>query len=660
MCGIAGIVAPSVFQTEKLRNMAVSMADTLVHRGPDSHGVWVDPVFHLAFSHRRLSIQDLSPAGHQPMVSSSGRFCIVFNGEIYNFQLLACELLNLGHRFRGHSDTEVLLAAMEEWGIDGALRRSRGMFAFAVWDKLAAELILCRDRMGEKPLFFGWVDKCFVFTSELKAVKAVFPGSLEIDKNALAAFFRFGYVPTPHSIYKNIFKLQPGSFLRIPLSILPTIDGFSPFPGESRFSPQAYWELDTVARHGVANPINDEQEALEQLDCLLNETIRQQQVADVPVGSFLSGGIDSSLVSALMQAVSNHPIQTFTIGFQEKEFDEAPYARAIAKHIGSNHHEYYVSTEEGLGLIEAIPRYWDEPFADSSQIPSLLVSQVARREVTVCLTGDGGDEMFCGYNRYFLGEELWFKQQKFPNWLRRITGAGLAAVPPKAWQASYLLCKKFATNKSTQANIGLKVHKFAGLLCMDSQHDFYRYLMSYWQNPGDLIPDIQESASILDRVPNPDLTGFIQNAMYWDQLGYLVDDNLVKGDRSSMAYGLETRLPLMDYRIVEFSWRLPLAMKCRQGVGKWLLRRLLDRYVPKVLIERPKMGFSVPINVWLKGGLKEWAEDLLFSSRCSSLPFELNMGEIKRVWIEHQKGRFDHSYKIWPLCILMAWTDFHK
>lgn len=635
------------------------MADALVHRGPDAQGVWVDQENHLALSHRRLSIQDLSPTGHQPMSSRSGRYCIVFNGEIYNFQLLAGELLKLGHNFRGRSDTEVLLAAMEEWGVEEALNRSCGMFALAVWDGLASELILCRDRMGEKPLFFGWVDKCFLFASELKAIKTVFPDSLEIDKNALAAFFRFGYVPTPHSIYKNIFKLQPGTFLRIPLSSPPAMNEFSPFSGKSDFAPKPYWGLDIIARLGVANPIIDEHEALEQLDCLLREIIMQQQIADVPIGAFLSGGIDSSLVSAVMQSVSNRPIQTFTIGFQESEFDEAPYARAVAKHIGSEHHEHYVSAIEGLGLVNAIPRYWDEPFADSSQIPSLLVAQVAKREVTVCLTGDGGDELFCGYNRYFMGKELWLKQQKFPYWLRRLAGKSLAAMPPGAWQGGYLLCKRFAANKSTQANIGLKIHKLAGLLCLESQYEFYRYLISYWQNPGDLLFGVQEATSILDREPNPELKDYIQDAMYWDQLGYLVDDNLVKGDRSSMAYSLETRLPLLDHRIVEFSWRLPLAMKYRQGVGKWLLRRLLDRYIPSELIDRPKMGFSVPISAWLKGPLKKWAEDLLFSTGQGGLRFELDRREIERVWLGHQQGHFDHSHKIWSLCMLLVWADYH-
>ena len=656
MCGIAGLFFPSVVREEVLRSMAVAMADTLYHRGPDSHGVWVDPSSRLALSHRRLSIQDLSPAGHQPMASSSGRFHIVFNGEIYNFQNLAEELQRLGYHFRGHSDTEVLLAAMEEWGVKETLRRSRGMFAMAVWDSREQGLILCRDRMGEKPLFFGWVDNCFAFASELKALKKVFSTSLEIDKGSLAAFFRFGYVPTPYSIYKNIFKLQPGTYLYIPQTPFPASNRFNPLPEKESFSPQLYWKLSAIFRQGLADPLKNEQVAINQFDQLLRETVFQQKVADVPIGAFLSGGIDSSLISAVMQAVSDRPIKTFTIGFHETEFDEAPYARAIAKHIGSEHHEHYVSAGDGLNLIEDIPRYWDEPFADSSQIPSLLVAQMARRHVTVCLTGDGGDELFCGYNRYFLSSDLWARQQRIPFALRCLVGKSLDAVPPGIWQAGYQFYKKISRGKCTQANIGLKIHKLAGQLCMNSQYKAYSYLMSYWQVPSDILPDAQEVSSVLDRESSPETDEFINAAMYWDQLGYLVDDNLVKGDRSSMAYSLETRLPFLDHRIVEFSWRLPLSMKYRNGTSKWLLRQLLERYVPYSLTERPKMGFSVPLGDWLKGPLKAWAGDLLHTEYSKSV--ELNRCEVERIWREHQRGSYDHSHKIWVLCMWLAWENF--
>lgn len=657
MCGIAGIIAPSGWTQQALQEAATAMAVTMYHRGPDAQGVWTDPQYPLVLAHRRLSIQDLSPAGHQPMVSASGRFHIVFNGEIYNFQILANELRQRGYHFRGHSDTEVLLAAIEEWGIEATLKRSRGMFALAVWDKQELELVLCRDRMGEKPLFFGWLENCFVFASELKALHRGFREKLVVDNNALAAFFRFGYVPTPHSIYKNIFKLLPGTFLRIPVSPLPSVNEFHPLPGKARLSPQPYWQVETIARQGIANPILDDNKAIEQLEFLLRDTITQQKIADVPLGAFLSGGVDSSLVAAVMQAISDKPINTFTIGFKEKEFDEAPYARAIARHIGSNHHEYYVSANDGLALIEDIPRYWDEPFADSSQIPSLLLAKIARQKVTVCLTGDGGDELFCGYNRYFAStNKFWSNEQQLPYWLRQISSKAIVTIPPHAWQSAYMLFKRLTHNKRTQSNVGLKIHKLAGLMQKDSMHDGYRYLMSYWQEPGDIVSHTREIASIIDRQSNPELGHFIHDAMYWDQLGYLVDDNLVKVDRASMAVSLEARLPFLDHRIVELSWRLPLAMKYRDGQRKWLLHQVLYRYVPKELIERPKMGFSVPICDWLRGPLKNWVEDLLHSNSVSTTD-GLNQQTIQLVWRQHLNGSHDHSHKMWTLCMWLTWLE---
>jgi asparagine synthase (glutamine-hydrolysing) len=658
MCGIAGIIAPSGWTQQALQEAAMSMAATMFRRGPDAQGVWVDTEQPLALAHRRLSIQDLSPAGHQPMASASDRFHIVFNGEIYNFPILADELRQRGHRFRGHSDTEVLLAAMEEWGIEATLMRSRGMFALAVWDKQLRELILCRDRMGEKPLFFGWLENCFVFASELKALHSVFHTALTIDNDALAAFFRFGYVPTPYSIYRNIFKLLPGTCLRVPVAPLPAVSAFHPLSGKALLSPQPYWQVETIARHGIANPILDENEATEQLDALLRNTITQQKIADVPLGAFLSGGVDSSLVAAVMRSVSDKPISTFTIGFKEKEFDEAPYARAIARHIGSDHHEFYISANDGLALIEDLPQYWDEPFADSSQISSLLLAKMARQKVTVCLTGDGGDELFCGYNRYFASVKYWSIQQKLPFWLRQIIGNAVVAIPSHTWQNAYTQLKRFTGNNPTQSNVGLKIHKLAGLMRMTSIFAAYRNLMSYWQEPGDILSHIREAASIMDRQPNPGLDHFIHDAMYWDQLGYLIDDNLVKGDRASMAFSLETRMPLLDHRIVELSWRLPLSMKYRDGQSKWLLRQVLYRYVPKELIERPKMGFSVPIRDWLKGPLKNWAEDLLNSNSTIESGI-LKRQTIQQVWRQHLNGSHDHSHKLWTLCMWLTWLKQH-
>jgi asparagine synthase (glutamine-hydrolysing) len=656
MCGIAGIIAPSDWTKQDLYEAAKNMADTLSHRGPDAQGVWVNPTFPVVLAHRRLAIQDLSPAGHQPMTSAFGRFHIVFNGEIYNFRVLTRELQQAGHIFRGHSDTEVLLAAMEEWGIEKTLERCCGMFALAVWDTKTQELILCRDRMGEKPLYYGWLDGCFVFASELKALHRVFRTSLTINNDAMTAFFRFGYVPTPHCIYKNVFKLLPGCLLRIPITSLPTVNEFNPMPCNTCFSPHPYWILEKIARQGLSNMVLDENDAIEQLDILLRDTISQQKIADVPIGAFLSGGIDSSLVAAVMQAVSDNPIRTFTIGFTEKEFDEAPYARAIAKHLRTEHFEFYVSANDGLSLIESIPKHWDEPFADSSQIPSLIVAKMARNEVTVCLTGDSGDELFCGYHRYFIYAAIWAKKEHYPKWLRKIIGQSIGMISDETWQSIYKLFQKFDRNHDAYANMGFKIHKFAEIIQKDSANEAYRFLMSYWHDPCKLLNHPYEALSILDRQKNPKLGHFINDAMYWDQAGYLVDDNLVKVDRASMAVSLETRLPLLNHHIVEFSWRLPIAMKYREGQSKWLLRQVLYRYVPRSLIERPKMGFSVPIQKWLKGPLKTWFEDLLFSNKAHMFD-GLNQKMIQEVWRQHINGIHDHSNKLWTLCMWLTWMN---
>jgi len=653
MCGIVGFFTNFGLSKDQLRSKICAMNDTLVHRGPDDSGIWVDMALSIALGHRRLAIQDLSPTGQQPMMSSSGRFHIVFNGEIYNFKEIQHDLIGRGYQFRGSSDTEVLLASVEEWGIELALKKSRGMFAIAIWDQKERELILARDRMGEKPLFYGWIEGAFVFASELKAIRKIFSISMEIDPAATAAFFRFGYVPSPHCIYKNFFKLVPGTYLRISLSQLSTLSDFNPLSDNGFFCPQAYWTLQKSVNDGLLNPILDEQEAITQFDSLLQNTLSLHQISDVPLGAFLSGGIDSSLICAVLQAISKSPVKTFTIGFKEKEFDEAPYARSIANYLGTDHHEYYVSASDGLDLIPEISKYWDEPFADVSQIPSLMVARIARQDVTVCLTGDGGDELFCGYNRYFANAALWSMINKIPLQLRRLAGKSLSLFPPRVWQNVYDLSKKLVGSYRTQANVGLKVQKLAKIMQMRSEKDAYLYLMSVWDNPKQLLMHTQESSSVFDRQPTPGLGHFIHDAMCWDQLGYLVDDNLVKGDRSSMAASLETRLPLLDHRIVEFSWRLPLAMKYRRGQSKWLLRQVLYKYVPKELIERPKMGFSVPISDWLRGELRDWAGDLMHSYCCNE-KLE-NKSVLQKIWREHMLGINDHGNKLW---ILLTWINW--
>jgi len=659
MCGIAGIIAGSGWGANALEKVSSAMANTMVHRGPDAHDTWVCSKLPLALSHRRLAIQDLSSRGNQPMVSGSGRFCIVFNGEIYNFLEIAKELCLCGYQFQGHSDTEVLIAAIEAWGIEKAVQKSQGMFAFGLWDEQTKELTLCRDRLGEKPLYFGWLQGCFVFASELKAFQQNFRNTLEIDKHSMAAYFRFGYVPTPHSIYKHIYKLLPGSFLCLSVMELPSEHQFSPFPGGAQISPKPYWELEKISRFGVINPIIKTYDAIQKLDNLLHDVIKNQKIADVPLGCFLSGGVDSSLVAALLQNVSATPINTFTIGFREKEFDEAPFARAIAAHIGSKHHEYYVSANEGLDEIEKIPEVWDEPFSDSSQIPSLIVARKARQQVSVCLTGDGGDELFCGYNRYYATAQLWKYFAWLPKCLRYAGFKAFSKLPHSFWQSGYNIIQASKKDGFGQANFGLKMNKMIELLKINSLPDAYRYLMSYWNQLEDVLTFTKEADSVMDLQPEPELGNFIHDSMYWDQIGYLADDNLVKGDRASMSVSLETRLPLLDHRIVELSWHLPLSMKFYNGQSKWILRQILYRYVPKEMIERPKMGFSVPIRSWLKGPLKNWAEDLLFSKNVRDSGM-FNYPSICKLWRQHQKGSHDHSHKLWTLLTWLNWYEYQR
>ena len=653
MCGIAGIIAPSL-SVDSIKHMARCMSDAIVHRGPDGHGEWFDNRAPLALVHRRLAIQDLSPAGHQPMSSSSGRYQIVFNGEIYNFKELASELEKAGFRFRGGSDTEVMLAAFECWGVEPAIKRFTGMFAFALYDSSDKTLLLCRDRIGEKPLYYGWARGGFVFASELKSIYSVVGEHLKVDDSALAAYLRFGYVPSPHSIYSGIYKLVPGTTLTIDVANSFGGEGFCPYADSSLFAPKKYWSVLTVAHEGIERPVRDEAQAITELDGLLRTAIGNQCIADVPIGAFLSGGIDSTLVASIMQAVNDRPINTFTIGFSEKEFDEAPYAKKISQHLGTSHHEFYISANDCLQLIPQLPVIWDEPFADASQMPALLVARLARTKVTVCLSGDGGDEIFCGYNRYISTQQFWSKFGNIPRPLRTLLGKSMAMASPAVWDNLYKFAMQLKNDSRTQANVGVKVHKLAEILQLNSINEVYRYLLSYWNDTSHLLA-ATEAPSVMDRAPDPGLHHFINNAMLWDQLGYLPDDNLVKGDRSSMAVGMEFRLPLLDHKVIEYSWRLPLEMKNKQGVSKSILRQLLYRYVPRELIERPKMGFSVPIGAWLKGPLRDWAESLLVKEALESSG--LSAARIRAGWKEHCSGTKDHSNQLWTILMYRMWRN---
>jgi len=657
MCGIAGLVVSPDTSTP-LEEHGHRMVAALRHRGPDSHGIWTDPQQGLLLVHDRLAIQDLSELGHQPMRSQSGRYCIVFNGEIYNFQELAKELLTCGYSFSGHSDTEVLLCAIEEWGLKGAVQRSVGMFALALWDAVEHTLSLCRDRLGEKPLYYGWLGKCFYFASELQAIEAIVPdGLLRIDRTGLKNYLQYGYITAPHSIYHGIFKLVPGTILSCPLQKLFDLSAFSPCADTGPLSPKTFWSVRQAANSGLDNLFSSEAEATEELDLLLHKTIKMQSIADVGVGIFLSGGIDSSTVAAIAQSESTNQIKTFSIGFSEKEYDESTFAGKIATHLGTEHSRIDVSPRDTLEVVPLLPSIYDEPFADSSQIPTYLVSRFARTKVTVCLSGDGGDELFAGYNRYISTDKIWNKLSRLPYVLRSGAGRLLGAPPPGFWDGIYnRLYSKRRNEMQQQKLIGLKLQKLAGLMQQRDQMEGYDYLLSYWSKPEELISADMPGRQVCPTAGLPDTDDFISRAMYLDQIGYLQGDNLTKVDRASMAVSLETRLPLLSHEVVELAWRIPVGMKVRQNVSKWALRQVLYRYVPRNLIERPKMGFSVPVAKWLREDLREWAEDLLCLLQGDKYTF-LDERPIRSAWNRHLAGTYDHSQRIWTILMLLSWME---
>lgn len=647
MCGIAGFWATDGHLTADVLHRVVSkMGDAVAHRGPDDSGEWVDPAVGVALAHRRLSIVDLSPAGHQPMASVDGRYMIVFNGEIYNHMQLRRDLEFLGSApaWRGRSDTETLLAALGTWGVEQALKRCVGMFAFVLWDRESRMMTLARDRMGEKPLYYGWQGEVFIFGSELKALQAhpAFQG--EIDRNVVALYLRHNYVPAPYSIYKGIAKLLPGSWLTLaadaPVAVLPT--------------PTFYWHVIDAASQPVRDDLDDTT-AISELDAGLRRAIGGQMVADVPVGALLSGGIDSSAVVALMQAQSNRPIRTFTIGFHEKGYNEAKQAQAVARHLGCEHSELHVTPEETMAVIPKLPDLYDEPFGDSSQIPTFLVAQLARQHVTVSLSGDGGDELFGGYNRYFWASRIWRSLGAVPHALRACLVKGVMSMSPSTW--NHLLDVVFFALPARlhYANPGDKLHKLAGVLSAKSPEEVYLHLVSQWKSPTDLVWGSAEPPTVCtDRAQWALVDNFESRMMFLDQMSYLPDDILVKVDRAAMGVSLETRVPMLDHRIVEFAWRLPMHMKIREGQGKWLLRQVLYRYVPKELIERPKMGFGVPIDAWLRGPLRDWAEDLLDEGRLRREGV-FHSEQIRAKWKEHLSCRRNCAGELWGVLMFQSW-----
>lgn len=650
MCGISGFLDTSRRRgAGELRDTVLGMANTLCHRGPDDFGAWVDAASGIALGHRRLSILDLSPLGHQPMHSASGRYALSFNGEIYNFRGLRNELEDLGHTFRGHSDTEVMLACFSQWSVHQAVKRFTGMFAFALWDREERLLHLARDRFGEKPLYYGWMGRTFVFASELKAVRAHPDFEAGIDRDVLALYFRHGYIPAPYSIYRGVSKVLPGTVLTM-----------APEPGASP-NVIPYWCVRAVAEHGSANPFTgNETEAVAHLDALLRDAVKLQMEADVPLGAFLSGGVDSSTIVALMQAQRTQPVRTFSIGFHEAAYNEAPYAKAVATHLGTAHTELYVTPEEAMAVIPRLPKLYDEPFADPSQIPTFLVSQLARGDVTVSLSGDAGDELFAGYTNYFWGLRIWKQSGWMPRSLRTLSAGGLTMLSSASSKSLFRMIEPVLPKHLRQRNIGVKLKTIAGLLSADCGESLYRAILTHWDAPSSLVIGASEPPTPLtDRTQWGNFPDLLRCMMYTDARMYLPDDILVKVDRAGMGVSLETRVPLLDHRVVEFAWQLPDSMKIRGGRGKWILRQVLSRYLPSALIDRPKMGFGVPIGAWLRGPLKDWGEALLDEKRLKDQGF-LSPDPIRDKWDEHLSGTMDWETPLWNVLMFQAWLEHEQ
>ncbi|EEE03368.1 asparagine synthase (glutamine-hydrolyzing) [Burkholderia multivorans] len=653
MCGIDGFLNSVAFDEETARGTLARMTASLAHRGPDAQGLWVDPAAGIALGHRRLAIVDLSVHGRQPMASACGRYVMVFNGEIYNHRELRAQLERVGRApaWRGHSDTEVLLAAFAAWGVDATLRRATGMFALALWNREARVLTLARDRIGEKPLYYGRIGDALVFASELKALRA-YPGfDGEIDRDALCLYLRHSAVPAPHTIYRGIRKLPPGTWVQ-----------FEHAQDTPRI--RTYWALEHAIDAGHDEPFaGTAAEAVDRLDTVLRQAVARQMEADVPLGAFLSGGVDSSAIVALMQAQSAAPVDTFTIGFHEAGYDEAGYAKAVARHLGTRHTELYVTADHALDVVPKLPAIYDEPFSDASQIPTFLVAELTRRHVKVSLSGDGGDELFGGYTRYFLTPRLWRKLHRVPAAVRtRIAGAlhalrpdhadQLAAVAQGAWGAGEL--------RESPTRIGDRLHKLGHVMTADSRIGLYRLLMSSVHHPERIALAGHEPPTPLDTASAwPAHLSFAEQAMAIDTLTYLPTDILTKVDRAAMAVSLETRMPFLDHHVVEFAWRLPASLRLPEGQSKALLRRLLDRYVPTELIDRPKQGFCAPIDHWLRGALRDWADALLQPSRLRDEGF-FDAAAVERLWRQHQAGRMNWQHQLWTVLMFQAWLDAQR
>lgn len=637
MCGLVGFVDPR--QASDTHDTLIRhMADAIAHRGPDSDGYWVEGV--VAFGHRRLAIIDLSELGAQPMPSPTGRYMMIFNGEIYNFMVLRDQLLNLGFSFRGHSDTEVMLAAIEAWGVEAATQQFVGMFAFALWDRDTRTLCLGRDRLGEKPLYYGWSGGVFFFGSELKAFRPHPRWQATLNPDSIAMHLRYNYIPTPYTVYQGIYKLPPATLLSL-----------SDWESQQLPTPQPYWSLRDVLHQ---DPLDlGEAEAIAELDRLLRQSVQGQMISDVPLGAFLSGGIDSSSIVAAMQAQSSQPIKTFSIGFSEPEFNEAEYAKAVAKHLGTDHTEYYVTPQQALDVIPKLPKLYDEPFSDASQIPTYLVCSIARQQVTVCLSGDGGDELFSGYQRYFDANQTYRLMGTYPRWLQQTAKSAIQSLPHPTWKQIFRGLAPLAPGYLSAHDTADKLQRLALMLPIQDKNAFYLDVMSHWQQPEKWIHGAQRSIA---HYPQINGGAFIPQMSAFDLVSYLPDDILVKVDRASMAVSLELRVPLLDHRLVEFAMRLPFHLKHKDGQSKWLLRQVLAQYVPLSLIDRPKMGFGVPLAKWLRGELRDWGEALLDERRLTQEGL-FDAQQIRHYWEAHLSGQANWHYHLWDVLMVQAWRE---
>ncbi|RLB93866.1 MAG: asparagine synthase (glutamine-hydrolyzing) [Deltaproteobacteria bacterium] len=654
MCGFAGFITRATLGRECLENRVEVMNKAITARGPDDAGVWVDPDAGIALGHRRLSIIDLSPLGRQPMVSRSGRYVIVFNGEIYNYQDLAGILEKQGYSWRGHSDTEVLLAAFEFWGVKETLEQCNGMFALALWDQKERSIFLARDRMGQKPLYYGFNNGILFFGSQIKAFRAHPEFKPEIDHAVMPLFLKYSYIPTPYSIYKNIKKLSAAHFIEISRSDM---------AGLCLRNETPYWNLAQIAKDGINHPMTgSEEEMINSLEKVLQKSVSFRMLSDVPLGAFLSGGIDSSLIVALMQKNNRIPVKTFSIGFNEKGYDEAGQAKRVAHHLGTDHTELYASPKEAMDLIPDLPVLFDEPFADSSQIPVSIISMLTKKYVTVALSGDGGDELFAGYNRHFWGRSVWETMERYPCFMKKGAKYLMEALRPEQWERLFDAGSRFVPEKFKQSNPGAKIAKLSSLITARTREEFYTLLTAWWSDPEKVILNKTKGPQYPQLGPRSkdlaNISDFTQLMQYWDMRNYLCDDIMTKVDRASMGSSLEARSPFLDPEVVAFSWKIPIQYKISKTQGKLILKNCLYRFLPPSLVNQPKKGFQIPLDQWLRGPLRPWAEEMLNPVRLKNEGF-FNVKQVRSLWNLHLSGKQNYQYQIWNILMFQAWVSVY-